>query len=109
MTAILLILLVLASWLGTVGFLRLRTPLQRLHCVTFVTVAACTCLLLAALAAEGPTLRVGKLCLLLVVMLAAGAGTSHAIGRAVLIRDRLEPGVVAREATGDGNESTKQR
>jgi len=101
MVAAFLVLLVLASWIGTFGLLRLRTPLQRLHCVTFVTVATAFCILLAAFAAEGPSLRVGKLCLLLVVMLVAGAGTSHAIGRTILIRDRLEPGIVARKAQPD--------
>ena len=82
----LLALLVLAAWLGAAGFARLRTPLDRLHCATFVNAACGTALLLAALLADGLSDRVLKILLIVGASLLAGAATSHAIGRALLLR-----------------------
>jgi len=70
------------------GLLRLRTPLDRLHCVTFVNCAAGGALLLAALAQEGFSDRVVKLGLLLILLLLGGALLAHATARALHARRR---------------------
>ena len=85
--AVLLTLVVLATWLGAAGFARLRTPMDRMHCVTFVNVAAGLPLVVAALLSDGGSTRCGKILLIVVVNLLTGAAMSHAVGRALLVRD----------------------
>lgn len=82
----LLALAVLSAWLGCVGFLRLASALDRLHCAAFVTAAAAPCITLAALLQDGLSGRAGKTVALLVIMLVGGAATTHAVGRALLLR-----------------------
>ena len=82
-----LALAVLAAWLGALGFLRLRSALDRLHCTTFVLAASGPPLVLAAILDEGLTTRSIKLAALVVTLLVTGAATSHAVGRALLLRD----------------------
>ena len=88
---ILLGLGVLASWLGCAGFARMRSPLDRMHCVAFVNAISGVCVLLAAALTEGPTTRVFKILLIVGIGLLAGAAMSHATGRALLLRGTLEP------------------
>ena len=88
---ILLGLGVLAAWLGCAGFARMRSPLDRMHCVAFVNAASGACVLLAAALTEGPTTRVFKILLIVGIGLLAGAAMSHATGRALLLRGTLEP------------------
>jgi hypothetical protein len=52
--------------------------------------------LLAAALTEGPTTRVFKILLIVGLSLLAGAATSHATGRALLLRGTLEPEEVAK-------------
>jgi multicomponent Na+:H+ antiporter subunit G len=80
-------LAVLAAWLGALGFLRLRSALDRLHCASFVTTVSGPLLALAALLDEGVTTRSVKLLVLAVAMLLINAVTGHAVGRALLLRD----------------------
>jgi multicomponent Na+:H+ antiporter subunit G len=87
----LLVLAVLAAWLASAGFARLRAPLDRMHCVAFVNATSGVAVLLAALLAEGPTTRVFKILLIVGIGLLAGAAMSHATGRALLLRGTLEP------------------
>jgi len=87
---VLLAVSVLACWLGTIGFLRLRTALDRLHCVTFVNAASGATLLAAALVADGPTDRVAKVAVLAAAVLWAGAGLAHATGRALSLREKVK-------------------
>ncbi len=87
----LLVLAVLAAWLGAAGFARLRAPLDRIHCVAFVNATSGIAVLLAALLAEGPTTRVIKILLIVGIGLLAGSAMSHATGRALLLRSALEP------------------
>ncbi len=91
---VLLGLALLAAWLGCFGFLRLRTALDRLHCVTFIAAGAGLPIVVAAFVADGGSDRAFKILLLAVVQLAAGAALAHAVGRALLLRpaaeDRLE-------------------
>lgn len=56
---------VLNVWLGIAGFTRLRTTLDRLHCVTFVNAAGGGALFLAVLVHDGFSVRPVKLAFLL--------------------------------------------
>ena len=85
---ILVWLAVAGAWLGTLGFLRLRQPLDRLHCVSFVNVVGGTALLLAAVLQDGLSDRVLKVALLWFVALVSGAVLAHATGRALQARER---------------------
>lgn len=78
---------VLAAWIGTLGFLRLRTPLDRLHAVTLINVTTGGAILVAAFLSEGATSRTLKCALIYVVMLASGALISHVTGRALHLRE----------------------
>jgi len=83
---ILLSFMVAAAWLGVAGFLRLRTTLDRIHCVTFVNAMAGMALTVVAFISDGPSDRALKILLLTVVSLLVGASLSHATGRALLLR-----------------------
>jgi multicomponent Na+:H+ antiporter subunit G len=82
----LLAVLVLAAWLGAAGFARLRTPLDRLHCVTFVSVLSGGALVVTALVSDGLSDRAGKIVLMVLLSLLSGAATAHAVGRALIHR-----------------------
>jgi multicomponent Na+:H+ antiporter subunit G len=94
----LLIVMVLATWLGCAGFARLRGPLDRMHCVTFVAVTAGTALTLAAFLADGVSDRALKILVVTLLCLLSGAVNAHAIGRALLTRGTTEPGAVRDES-----------
>ena len=79
---------VLIIWLGVAGFGRLRTALDRLHCVTFINAAGGGALFLAALAHDGFSVRVLKFALLLFAALVGGALMAHATGRTLFMRER---------------------
>lgn len=83
---ILLAVVVLAAWLGCAGFLRLRTPLDRMHCVAFVNATAGVSLTVAAFVSDGASDRALKILLLTGIGLLTGAVLSHATGRALLLR-----------------------
>jgi len=85
----LLVLLVAVTWLGCLGFARLRTPLDRLHCAAFVNVAAGAVLVALAFVADGSSTRAWKVMAAVLVSVAGGAALSHAAGRALLYRDRF--------------------
>ena len=91
MTAIvidgLLTVMVLSVWLGCLGFIRLRAPLDRLHCVAFVNTTAGTALVLVAFLSDGLSVRACKILLIAAISLLTGAAMSHAIGRALLMRE----------------------
>ena len=86
---ILLVLLVAAIWLGCLGFARLRMPLDRLHCATFVNALGGVLLAVIAFAADGASDRAFKVLLTVAVSLVSGAALSHAIGRALIYRGRF--------------------
>jgi multicomponent Na+:H+ antiporter subunit G len=83
---VLLALTVLAAWLGVAGFMRLRDPLDRVHCVAFVNAVAGAGLTLAAFCADGFSDRALKILAILMVNLLAGAAISHVTGRAITQR-----------------------
>ncbi|WP_328702639.1 monovalent cation/H(+) antiporter subunit G [Belnapia mucosa] len=77
---------VLAAWLAAIGMLRLRTPLDRLHLVAFLATGPGLAFLLAALVEDGFGQRPLKLLLLVLALLAVGAGLAHAAGAALVRR-----------------------
>ena len=87
---ILLALAVAAAWLGTIGLLRLRTALARLHCASFVTVAGGLSTTAAVFVADGPSSRAWKSLGLMFVLLVVGSAASHALGRALVTRQEAE-------------------
>ena len=89
--AVLLAVLVGVTWLGCLGFGRLRTPLDRLHCAAFVNVAGGAALAAVAFAADGPSGRAWKVLVLVVAGVLGGAALSHAAGRALLYRGCFRP------------------
>ncbi|HZT87145.1 MAG TPA: monovalent cation/H(+) antiporter subunit G [Stellaceae bacterium] len=84
---VLLGLAILAAWVGGFGLLRLRTPLERLHCIAFVNAGAGSLLGIAVWLQDGVTSRSVKTLLVLVILLFAGAAVAHATGRALLLRE----------------------
>lgn len=84
--SVLLGVTVLLAWLGASGFARLRTPLDRLHCVAFVNAACGLPLIAAALVSDGLSDRAGKIILVVALNLLAGAAGAHAVGRALRVR-----------------------
>ena len=85
-TDALLVVAVAAAWLGCLGFVRLRTDLDRLHCIAFVNATTGAAILLAALLADGLSDRVLKILLILGLNLLTGAASAHLIGRAIVKR-----------------------
>jgi multicomponent Na+:H+ antiporter subunit G len=83
---VLLALGVLAAWFATAAFIRLRTPLERIHAVTFLNVVAGLLIVAAAILTDGLTSRSLKCALLLVAVLAIGALLSQVTGRALHVR-----------------------
>ena len=86
LVAVPLALAVLCAWVGALAAWRLPTALDRMHAVAFVNAAAGGFLTLAGFAADGVSPRSVKILALWLVLLAVGAGLSHATGRAVLVR-----------------------
>lgn len=84
----LLAFMVLLVWLGCLGFARMRTPLDRLHCVAFVNVTAGSVLVLTAFLSDGASVRAGKILLIVATSLLTGAAMSHATGRMILAREQ---------------------
>jgi multisubunit Na+/H+ antiporter MnhG subunit len=82
----LLIAAIAAAWLAALGFARLRTPLDRLHCAPFVNAVSGTALALAAVVSDGMAIRPLKLIFIVLVNLIAGAAMSHTVGRAAARR-----------------------
>lgn len=85
---VLLAVAVLDCWLGAAGFARLKTPLDRLHCVTFVNVASGGAILAAAFVADGASDRAIKILVLNAAVLLCGAALAHATGRALQWREK---------------------
>lgn len=83
----LLALAVLIAWVAALGFARLRTPLERLHVVTFLNIVLGATLLLAAGITDGPSVRMLKSVLMWVGILLSGALLSHACARTLRLRD----------------------
>jgi monovalent cation/proton antiporter MnhG/PhaG subunit len=85
-----LALTVAIAWLGTIGLVRARTALARLHAATFVTVAGGMTMIVSIFLADGASSRAWKSLGLLLILLFIGAATSHALGRAIVTRREAE-------------------
>ena len=83
----LLAVAVLTTWVGAAAFLRLRTPFERLHVVTFLNVVAIGTVMAMAFVADGISSRSLKCALIWVATLASGALVSHVTGRALHLRE----------------------
>lgn len=81
-----LVIAVAAAWLGAAAFVRLRTPLERLHAVAFVNLVTGGGVMLAAFAAEGVTPRTLKCALIWLITVVTGALLAHASARALHLR-----------------------
>jgi multisubunit Na+/H+ antiporter MnhG subunit len=79
-----------AVWLATIGLVRARTALARLHAATFVTVAGGLVLLASVFIADGTSSRSWKSLGLMLMLLVIGSATSHALGRAIVTRREAE-------------------
>lgn len=89
MTLLLVVPLVLAiacATIGTIAFLRLATPFERLHAASFVAIATGVLLTLAAFATDGVSGRSLKMVLIVVVLTVTGAVANHAVARALMVR-----------------------
>jgi multicomponent Na+:H+ antiporter subunit G len=75
------------AWLGAISFIRLHTPFERLHAVTFVNVTALGFVVEAAFVHDGISSRSLKCALIYLVVLAAGALLTHVTGRALHFRE----------------------
>lgn len=80
-------LTVLFAWVGAIGFLRLHSFLDRLHCITFVNVACGLMLIGAALVGGGISSRSLKIIVIVAINVLSGAVTSHASARALVTRE----------------------
>jgi multisubunit Na+/H+ antiporter MnhG subunit len=85
----LLAVVVAASWLGVCGFARLKSALDRLHCVAFVNVVTGFGLIGAAFVGDGMSDRALKIVLIVAVNLLSGAAVSHATARALSQRGEI--------------------
>ncbi|MGH6876011.1 MAG: monovalent cation/H(+) antiporter subunit G [Rhizomicrobium sp.] len=85
---IFLAIAVICAWLGAIAFVRLKSALDRLHCASFVGVASGTSLLVAVFIADGASGRAFKTVFLVAASVIAAAASSHAVGRAILIREK---------------------
>lgn len=85
----LLALAVASAWLGAIGFARLKSSMDRLHCATFVTLGSGLPVVVAAFVEDGVSQRPFKLLLLFAVALVAGASVNQAIARAIFTRDEI--------------------
>jgi multisubunit Na+/H+ antiporter MnhG subunit len=83
----LLLLTALAVWIGCLGFGRLRSAFERLHCATFVALSAGPLVVAAAVWADGFSDRAGKIALLVVLAAFNSAASGHAVARAIAWRD----------------------
>jgi multisubunit Na+/H+ antiporter MnhG subunit len=87
-SAAFLVVAVACVWLGCLGFVRLTSAYDRLHCVTFAAVAAGGAVLLASWADLGMSPTMLKILFLLLYAVVNGAALGHATGRAILHRER---------------------
>lgn len=86
LVAALLTVAVLAALVGAIAFARMATPLEKLHPGAFVAVVSGGAISGAGFATVGVTGQSIKMVLILIVLVASGALSNHAIGRALHLR-----------------------
>lgn len=87
---ILLAASVSCCWLACLGFARLRTPFDRMHCASFVNVVAVPLMVAAAFVADGSSQRAWKFLAAAAISFVAGGAGAHAAGRALWQRGDAE-------------------
>lgn len=75
-----------AAWLGVIAFIRLPTPFQKLHAVTFVNIVAAAAIVAAALISDGASSRGLKCLFMLMLVVPIGALLTHVTGRTLHFR-----------------------
>lgn len=85
--AILLAGVVLTSWLGVIGMLRMREPMQALHYLSLPACVGSVFLTIAVFVETGNSNTSWKTLMLTVLLLAANAIVTHAIARAFRTRE----------------------
>lgn len=78
---------VLAAWLGTAALVRLGTPFERLHVVTFLNLAAGLPIAIAAVLTGGASAGSIKVVLIFLSTALTGALLGHATARALHLRE----------------------
>ena len=84
--AVMLGIALVSAWLAAAAFVRLRTPLERVHVVTFVNVVTIGAITIAAFLADGVTAQTLKILFIWIINLGAGAVLTHATARALHLR-----------------------
>lgn len=77
---------VAAAAVAALAFVRLPTPLERLHPGSFVAIVSGAAFIGAAFVTVGITGQSVKMVLIVVVLILSGALANHAIGRALHMR-----------------------
>lgn len=77
---------VLMAWIVTLAFMRLRTPFERLHAITFFNIVTGGAATAAVIVSNGFTPRTFKCLAIWIAMVSASALLSHATARALHLR-----------------------
>lgn len=85
--AILLAIVVLACWLGTLGMWRMREPMQALHYLSLPAAGGGLALTVAVFVAQGNTQASWKTLLIACVLFAINSVVAHATARAFRTRE----------------------
>ena len=86
----LLVVAVLGAWFGAYAFLHFKTPLERIHAVTFTNIVTLGAIMLAGFCAKGITSQTLKCGFIFIITALFGALLSHAIGRAIHFRGGVQ-------------------
>lgn len=91
--AVLLGMVTLLCWLGVIGMLRMRTPVQALHYLALPAGLGMICLTVAVFVQTGASQASAKCVAILVLLLASNSVGTHAAARAFRARElgRWEP------------------
>lgn len=76
-----------SAWLAAAAFVRLRTPFERLHVITFANTAVLGFVTVAAFVTDGLSSRSIKCAVIYLTTLLAGALLAHITGRALHLRE----------------------
>lgn len=85
--AILLAAVVLSCWLGVIGMLRMREPMQALHFLGLPACVGSPLLCIAVFVATGNSSAAWKTLLISALLLLANAVVTHAVARAFRTRE----------------------
>ncbi len=85
--AVLLALTVLSCWIGIVGMLRMREPMQALHFLSFPACVGSVLLTVAVFIESGSSNLAWKTLLISVMLLTANSVVTHAVARAFRTRE----------------------